>query len=80
MTKKIKELKPGETFLDSFGLPLVVEKIVQLEWSGTPRTSPKTKVFFTSNGKSMFMNFPSDRDVKLSDFSKAQDAHEVPND
>lgn len=65
MKKQIKNLKPGDVFLDSFGCKLLVEKIeVLLPWLGIKRTSPKSRVtFVTENGYRMFQNFRSDREV-----------------
>ena len=63
--KKIIELKPGDIFLDSFGIPLKVEKLVPLPWNGIPRTQPKIKVFFISGNKRMFMRFPKNQIVEL---------------
>ena len=62
MKKLIKDLKSGDIFLDSFGLPLKVEKIITLETI----VVPYTKVYFiTGNGNRMFMNFRSEREVKI---------------
>jgi hypothetical protein len=64
--KKIKDLKPGEVFLDSFGLPLKVEKTTPVRWQGIPNTEPKIKVFFiTDRGNRMFMNFRANKEVKI---------------
>ena len=65
MKKRIKELIPGDVFIDSFGAHIKVEKIVDLPWLGIPRTSRKIQIFFESGGHKMFMNYRANRDVEV---------------
>lgn len=66
MEKTIRELKSGETFLDTFGVALTVERIEPLPWLAVPGTSPKMRVWFiTSLGNRMYQNFPADRKIKV---------------
>lgn len=64
--KKIKDLSPGETFVDSLGCYLTAEKVMPLPWLGIPRTSPQVRVYFvTEAGNRMFCMFRADRVVAV---------------
>jgi len=66
MKKKVKELKSGDIFLDSFGLKIKVLESIPLKWNEVPRTSPRHKiVFLTENNNTMYMNFRSNREVEV---------------
>jgi hypothetical protein len=64
--KPIKNLNPGETFIDSFGLELTVIAIKELPFLGIERTSPKVRVTFkTQSGREMYQTFRADRMVEV---------------
>lgn len=66
MQCKIENLKPGDTFLDSFGNTLQVERIEPLQWLGIPRTKPKARIYFkTANNNQMFQEFSLSKVVRL---------------
>lgn len=61
--KTMRELKPGEIFLDSFGLELKVVSVKIIDDRGL---SPTVKVsFITQRGLGMFQHFPADRMVSI---------------
>ena len=60
MRKQMSELQPGEIFLDSFGLPLKVEKVDPLSGG----VNQRVRVHFeTTSGNRMFQIFKADRQV-----------------
>lgn len=64
MNKKVKNLKAGDVFLDSFGLKLEVTGSKKLPWSGIPRTMPMHRVYFiTEAGNEMYGRYYSDQEV-----------------
>lgn len=64
--KKIKDLIPGETFLDSLGMKITVVSIKELPWNQIPRTSPQVRLIFkTYSGREMFQNFKADKMVEI---------------
>lgn len=66
MKKAIKELLPGETFLDSFGLALTVIATQPVPFLGIPRTNQKIRVTFkTEAGNEIYQDLRADRIVEV---------------
>lgn len=64
--KAMKDLKPGDTFVDSLGYELTVITIEDLDFVAIPGTSQKVLVRFkTQNGNEMFQNFRANRMVAV---------------
>lgn len=64
--KPIKELKPGDTFIDSLGLFLTIVSIQELPFLKIPKTSRKVRVVFkTQSGREMTQNFRADSLVEV---------------
>jgi hypothetical protein len=71
MKKLVRDLKPNDHFLDSFGNALVVESIGQVIESTISRSYPKVKIFLiTQKGNRMHMIFDANREVEF--FSKQE--------
>ena len=64
--KQIKDLRPGETFLDSFGRPLKVIKTMEMTRPGTHLGRQKVKVTFeTESKRKMYLTYYADRMVEV---------------
>lgn len=64
--KKIKDLTPGEYYLDSYGCRFKVVSVQEIPFLGIPNTSPQVKVTFESyTGRIMFINYRADKIVEV---------------
>jgi hypothetical protein len=65
MKKQVIELKKGDVFLDTNGLPFRVERIEEIPWLGISRTKPMVKLWFWTGRNVMFGKFRADRIVEI---------------
>jgi hypothetical protein len=66
MLKKIIELKPGDVFLDTIGLPIEVKKVYEPKLHGIPSAPERVRVDFKSpRGHNMHQLFNLDRIVEV---------------
>ena len=66
MLKKIIDLKPGDIFLDTFGLPIEVKKVHEPKLHGIPNAPERVRLDFKSpRGHDMHQLFRLDRIVEV---------------